>query len=180
VNPGKFIQASESVLSDSIDVIARLVWDRTRFENWLQVELLKNLEKYVPSIQIEKAYSNSQERCDFWWAENGGNDGSWLELKLCVTNYCSKFASQHKTRPITNQISDILRDAEKLRRIPEGSYRDIVLLCYPLPDDYQSNSFWHAHMQRLQSVVISIDEAFVLKLSRQGQSCNLVCYELKL
>ena len=127
---------------------------------------------------LERAFPSSQERCDFWIKENA-NIESWLELKLCVTNYCSNFTSAHKTRPITTQVSDIIRDAEKLRKISVKHARNVLILAYPLPDDYPHHFAWKEHLSRVESSGKRLDEVFSMTLKRNSQSSNLVGYVLR-
>ncbi len=110
-------EEAHQIIQYNVRMISRLVAERKRFENWLQLEILTRLMEKFPAIEIEKAFPGTQERCDFWLKEQTGEE-SWIELKLCVTNYCSNYCEISSARPITNQISDIKRDLHKLHRLP--------------------------------------------------------------
>lgn len=171
------IDTTAKLLRKNRKLITRLVWERSRFEGWLQLEILNSLMGTLPTLEIEKAYPSSRERCDFWAKEDTSKE-SWLELKLCVTNYCSNFADTHKTRPITTQVSDITRDAEKLSRVSVKHARSILLLAYPLPGKYPQHFAWKEHLSRIESSGKRLDEVFSISLNRNSQSSNLVGYIL--
>ena len=169
--------ATKAHLANHRSLVSRLVWKRARFENWLQLCLLNELQSELPSLDIERAYPNSSERCDFWLPAETSE--SWLELKLCVTNYCSTFADFHRARPITNQISDILRDVRKLQRL-QSAERSVFVLAYPLPESYETHSSWQGHLKRIQDADCSVDEAFALALSRNDVNCKIVGYTISI
>jgi len=172
------VETTEKLLKKNRKLIARLVWERSRFEGWLQLEILNSLMGELPKLEIERSFPLSQERCDFWIQETRKKE-SWLELKLCVTNYCSEFADSHKSRPITTQVSDIVRDAEKLARIAPIHRRSVLILAYPLPEDYSQHFAWIEHLSRIQSAGKKLDEAFTFILKRNSQTSNLVGYVLR-
>jgi len=168
---------TSSILEEHHDLVARLVAERRRFENWLQLEILNSLLHTEPDIEIERPFPGSKERCDFWLVEKSGKE-SWLELKLCVTNYCSSYTDSLSARPITNQISDIIRDVEKLKRIDQVNNRHVLAIVYPMPIDYSSHLSWAGHMARFNSAAKSIKEVFSIGLERNSKSTRLVGYVL--
>jgi hypothetical protein len=108
----------KSVLVESRDLIARLVRIRKRFEVWHHLETYKRLLHGHPelSIEVERLYPGTQERCDFWMREDDKIE-SWIELKCRVTNYCQGYTAAGSVRPITNQIAEIIRDRTRLFRL---------------------------------------------------------------
>lgn len=158
-------------------LIARLAAERKRFEDWLQLEIFKVLMLQRTTLEIEKSYPNSKERCDFWCSEPNEPE-SWVELKLCVTNYCNDFTGAVSSRPITNQISDIQRDVEKLGRLPSDAHRAILLAAYPMPRDYRTHSAWGGHVSTIKSSASSIEERFGVPLQRNGRSASVVGYRI--
>jgi DNA-binding sugar fermentation-stimulating protein len=170
-------RTAKDVLHKNSTLVARLASERKRFENWLQLEILKSLMDEYPSIEIEKAFPGSNERCDFWLAEANGSQ-SWLELKLCVTNYCSVYTDSPSSRPITNQVSEIVRDVEKLNRLPSSYSRSVFLIAYPLPDAIQCHPAWSVHIEKFRQVTKSFTEMFVLPVTRNGKSAFISGYAL--
>lgn len=160
-------------------LVARLAAERKRFEDWLRLEVFKVLMLQRTCLEIEKSYPNSKERCDFWSCEPGEPE-NWVEVKLCVTNYCNDFTGAVSSRPITNQISDIQRDIEKLGRLPRETCRAILFAAYPMPRDYRSHSAWGAHISSIKSCAPSIEERFEVPLQRNGKSASVVGYRITL
>jgi hypothetical protein len=167
---------SSTILTRRYSLISRLASERAKFENWLQLELLAELQEAFPSLQIEKAYPDSQERCDFYHEESE----EWLELKLCVTNYCSSFAKSFKPRPITDQIKSILQDVSKLRRLPSNAISSVLAIAYPLPENYSVHNEWNKHLNKIRESSYEVNQAFSMCLERNNQSCNLVGYSIQL
>ena len=173
-------QHANALLHEDEDLVSRLVAGRKRFENWLQLEIFKRLIRGNGELEIdlEKPYPNLQERCDLWCREDAQRE-SWVELKICVTNYAQNFTGPSSPRPITNQISDIIRDSEKLQRIQgEKANRHILLLTYPMPFEYASNSAWTSHLNRIRASSCEIFEAFSLAVERSGRTASLVAYKI--
>jgi hypothetical protein len=83
--------------------IPEIVASRERQEIWFQRQIYKRLTGKYPSLVInsEKPYPspNVLDRCDFWCQEDDRYQ-SWIELKLCITNYLQEFApSQYNRSP---------------------------------------------------------------------------------
>jgi len=171
------VAEAQRALNVNHDLVARLAAERKRFEDWLQLEIFKALMHKHTGLEIEVPYPNSKERCDFWCREQTEAE-SWVELKLCVTNYSHDFTEAVSSRPITNQISDILRDVEKLGRLPPEAHRAILLLAYPMPSHYQSHSAWAAHVAHIRSSTSSAEERFNVPLHRKGKSAAVVGYRI--
>lgn len=166
---------SSTILHRRFSLISRLASERARFEGWLQLELLAELQEEFPSLQIEQAYPDSQERCDFYH----GASEEWLELKLCVTNYCQGFANYH-TRPITDQINGIIQDVSKLRRLPSNAKSSVLVIAYPLPENYSVHKEWNKLLNKIRESGYEVNKAFSMCLERNNQSCNLVGYAIRL
>lgn len=102
-----------------------------------------------------------------------------MELKVCVTNYANSFGRRTSPRPITNQISDVLRDAEKLGRLArEACERHIFLLAYPMPLNYASHVEWGRHLERLRSRGTSVMQTLASRVEQSGQTATVVGYTL--
>ena len=168
---------TERILKSNHNLVARLVSERKRFENWLLLEIFKALIPDNPSVEVEKPLLDGKERCDLWANEGGGKE-SWLELKLCVTNYCSDYTESQSTRPITNQISDVVRDVEKLSSISDIHNRNVLLIAYPLPFDYRTHSTWANHINRMKTSASKLEEMFSVTIERKAKSTAIVGYLL--
>ena len=171
---GVISEAASSLVQTHHDLIARLVSERKRFENWMQLQILERLMPEYPALEIEKPYPDGKERCDFWSRAPGAEQ--WLELKLCVTNYCAAYTGNKSARPITNQISEIARDLEKLRRIPSDSQGYVLLLAYPLPIGEPEHPNWADHLGKLSILAANSERAFSVELHRNGQQAALNAY----
>ncbi len=171
------ISVAEQVMCANIPLLSRLSSERKRFEDWLQLEMLKILMQEYPRIEIEKGFPSSHERCDFWLMEHNGPQ-SWVELKLCVTNYCSQYCETSSARPITNQISDIERDLVKLQRLPEAHARNVLLIVYPFPDSDEVQPQWLSHLARLKATAGEVSEAFTVRLEHNAKFAKAVAYSL--
>ena len=173
---------ARDLLEKNADLVSRLVAARKRFENWLQIELYKGLIRGSPKIQVEleRTYPSTQERCDIWAREPDGRE-SWVELKVCVTNYAQGYTGPSSPRPITNQVSDIIRDIQKLKKIStETSNRHIFLLVYPMPLDHQRHSAWLGHVGRFRAECKSVSEEFTLTVERAGKMAAVVGYKIEI
>ena len=168
---------ARSILEDNYDLIVRLVSMGQKFENWLQLEVFKSLLSNLPTIEIERLYPDSNQRCDFWFKSDDGTQ-NWLELKLCVTNYCRRFRTNQSTRPITQHVDDVIRDVEKLRRISEVHSRNVLLIAYPIPDTEGQHRQWTDHLKKIESHVRSLSLEFSFSLTRKKETANILGYEL--
>jgi hypothetical protein len=169
--------AATEVLHGNKMLVSRLVSERKRYENWLQLEILKRLMVAGIDVDIERPFPESKERCDFWSIDSGGCE-HWVEIKLCVTNYCSAYTSSLSSRPITNQISDILRDVEKLNRISSAYARNILLVTYPLPEGESEHPPWVNHLEKLQATTRSLTCRSRIVVSQSDQSAQISSYVL--
>ena len=168
---------ARSILEDNRILLAMLVSKGQRFENWLQLEIFKSLLCTHPLLEIERAFPGGKERCDFWMEENEGKE-SWLELKLCVTNYCTKFRVNQSPRPITNQIDGVIQDAEKLRQVPAHHSRKMLLIAYPLPNTEEESPHWSGHLRKVKAKVNSVCRAFSLSIERNSETARISGYVL--
>jgi hypothetical protein len=168
-----------SILLEDADVISRLAATRKRCENWLQIEVFKQFIRQFPEIEtvLERAYpSGGQERCDLWCRDVYGHE-NWVELKTCVTNYEQKYGPS-SARPITTQISDVIRDVERLARLPLESKRHLFLLVYPMPDSGIPPQPWCGHLGRLRDSGGSVEQVFTTPVCVASQKASVVGYTI--
>ena len=170
---------TEVSLTTNVALISRIAAERKKFEGWLQLEILRLLMHEFPRLEIEKNFPGTQERCDFWIQELDGTQ-SWIEIKLCVTNYCSQFCKTTSARPITTQITEIERELAKLRRLPTLHRRAVLLIAYPLPEVAQAQPQWLSHLTQLKRSADKISEEFSVRLRHNENAARAVAYELSL
>lgn len=139
----KVIDALQGIIDGERETFIELVAERFRREVPLQEKLLQALKHAVPGLIREKAYAHGGEKCDFWCPCDDGSE-SWVELKLCPTNYCKEFGDSKKYIPITQQIRQVIMDCKKLSTIDPRHERKIVLLVYPMPVGEGHNQ-WTSH-----------------------------------
>lgn len=173
-------RAAGAALEANTGLLTRLVTTRARFENWLHLEILGRLLSELDGydLEAERRYPGTRERCDLWLRSPDG-DETWIELKCCVTNYCSAFTTKSSARPITNEISEILRDKDKLARIEQGTL-EILLIAYPMPDGYTTHVAWSGHLAKFKAAELYVVEAFSIPLSREAYTAAVVGYRLAL
>ncbi|MFQ5625301.1 MAG: hypothetical protein ACE5FM_01435, partial [Methyloligellaceae bacterium] len=163
--------AINSVLTKNKAVLAYLISQRARFENWLQIETFKLLQESTNFIvELEYGYHNSQSRCDLWLSD-GQTQAQWVEIKLCVTNYEKSKTNKKSARPITNQISDIRADIEKLETLaPSTALKTLIVVAYPLPEHFADHPQWQDHMSSLRQhcPAISLYQSHEISLMRQS------------
>ena len=139
----KVIDALQSIIDGERETFIELVAERFRNEVPLQEKLLEALKPVVPGLVREKSYAQSGAKCDFWCPNDDGSE-SWVELKLCPTNYCKAFGDSKKSIAITQQIGQVILDCQKLSKIAPRHERKIVLLAYPMPIG-GDHSRWTTH-----------------------------------
>jgi hypothetical protein len=89
----KIIDALQCIIDSERETLVELVADRLRNEVPLQVKLFDALTPRVTSLTREKPYVQSARKCDFWCPRDDGTE-SWVELKLCPTNYCGQLGGK--------------------------------------------------------------------------------------
>ena len=168
------------LLNDNQEFVTDFVVGRKRFEAWLQENLFDQLSKEasIDDVERERYYKDSQERCDIWYSRAGKE--TWLELKCCVTNYLHRFTESSTTQNITNEISEIIRDAYKLARLPASFERRILFLGYPLPADHRDHSSWCAHLQRIDESPGKIVDSHEFSLRRNEASALIILYDCQI
>ncbi len=175
-------KSAQIVIEENRQLIRHQVKKRSRFENWLQLEIFKKILMECPSlsVDVERSYPLGKGRCDFWCKSEDGVD-EWVELKLCVTNYCRTSSESSSNRPITTQISDVVRDSLKLQAVTESvGARSILLLVYPLPADFRCHVQWNIHLDKLRCEAGAISEYFFSHIHDDDLSAYVAAYGIKI
>lgn len=169
----EFSDALFQVLSENKGLLSHLAIRRLRCENWLRLETYKRL--YLGrsfECGIECAYVDSKERCDFY-LKNATSE-AWVEVKLCVTNYAKGWFPPPSARPITNQISSIEQDIQKLRRITSiGASKHIFLVVYPLPENHAELAEWQSHLRGFSEKMEKVSQ---ITLQKEDKTACLAIY----
>ena len=169
----EIVKELAQILTQEREKYAKLVADRFRNEVPLQNQIFEALRRAIPALKREKCYGRSGAKCDFWSVDEAGIE-SWVELKLCPTNYCQSFGDVRKNISITQQIGQVILDCEKLRRIERRHERKILLLAYPMPvgDPHPS---WKVHEAWIleHATKISPHQQFVLRRNGTEAAINV-------
>ncbi|MGH7014760.1 MAG: hypothetical protein ACREEL_11515 [Stellaceae bacterium] len=173
------VDSAKNLLGEDSTLLSQLVAARKRSENWMQIEIYKRLIRNFPKLQIEleRLYPEIRERCDLWCLEADGSE-SWVEMKVCVTNYAAYYTTHSSPRPITNQIADIIRDTQKLKGLPEAFNRHIFLLTYPMIEDHDKHTAWRAHLSSMEASGVKPEKALVQAVVRRGKTAFVVGYQI--
>jgi hypothetical protein len=130
---------------------------RAKFEGWFKVELCDILSKYSKNIIPEK------DRIDIVFDE-------WaLELKTSNTNYRYD-GIENKTRPVTKNVTSIIKDITDLRNNKNYSKKAVVFIIFPLSKNTKE---WEQHLVKIQNELQVLKEReFFFK---NGASAILYC-----
>jgi hypothetical protein len=170
--------AGRSVLEENRSLIERLALTRKHFENWFLLEVFRRLCQTTRTVEldIQKRFPTAPtaQRCDLWAREQSGRE-SWVELKVCGTNYGAA-----SPRAVTQLISMVIEDTKKLRSLtPDGTERHVFFVAYPLPVAYASFAPWNNHLARI-GVNTKVAEVFSMPLVVTERDYHLVAYRIDL
>jgi len=112
----------------------QFVIERSKFEDWLKVELIdtlinNNIIAYPEISRIDVSFQNTA-----------------IELKTINTNYQYKNV-KNKTRPITENVSGILKDISDLKK-KEIKNMFVVFIVFPVESN---NSYWQYHLKKIKA-----------------------------
>lgn len=126
---------------------------RSKFEDWLKVELIEILADYTSNIEPEK------DRIDIVV-----DNTLAIELKTVNTSYKSKDVV-HRTKPITNNVKGVINDINKLKNNSIYCKGIVVFIVFPLPE--KSEKYWKIHETKIRNEVSklkTIDIKFANKI----------------
>ncbi len=131
--------------------------NRAKFEGWFKVELCDILSKYTNNITPEK------DRIDVVF------DDWALELKTSNTNYRYENV-KNKTRPITKNITSIIKDIIDLKHNTNYNKKAVVFIIFPLSKNTRD---WDKHILKIKNELVELKEKeFYFK---SGTSAILYC-----
>lgn len=122
------------ISSNGIEVFVR---NRSKFEDWIKVELVNLLVGFEQDIVPEKDEVDIQSL------------NYAIEIKVAVTNYEKELLPTSKSKSITDSINGVLRDANKLRNIQKNT-KLIILIVFPLS---VSEPLWQHHLQKIHNEI---------------------------
>ena len=142
------------ILEERKLLVALAVRQRAKFEGWLKFELAYRAALAGASdVEVESGSTtrSGQVRADI--AFRLGDAAYSVELKTPNTNWRMP-GVQEKTRPITNNIAEIVSDGQKLASQPSGGIVAFVLFPVPIGDRR-----WVNYLQRISSETgVSLNE----------------------
>lgn len=100
---------------------------KAKFENWLKFELAYRLKVLIPDTVVEYKLPNGNKFIDI----KSGN--CYIELKTTNTNVTIPILSPQATKPITQNINDIISDVNNLRKFitDDDSSRYVATIIFP-------------------------------------------------
>lgn len=133
-----YLSGIKPILENSIglEVFAR---ERSKFENWLKVEVCGLLVKHCAQVIPEK------QRVDVFADEWG------IELKTVNTNIRYK-GVQNKSRPITKNTKGVINDIDKLRQM-NMQKKAVVFIVFPIEHE---NKQWQVQLQRIKQELTTL------------------------
>lgn len=170
----KITNALERIVSRDRERYTSLVADRFRNEIPLQGQIFEAVRHDISTLEREKGYERSRGKCDFWCRADSGGE-SWIELKLCATNYCQYFSEAKKSIGITQQIGQVILDCKKLGKIEPRHERKIVLLAYPMPVG-EEHPRWRTHVTWILEYATAITLHRQLLLRRNSMEAAINVY----
>lgn len=130
----KIIQSDLIMLLSQNKGLNQFAKYRSKFEGWLKVELVKILNENRLEAIPEK------DRIDITIKEEWA-----IELKTVNTNY-RYLNVENKTRPITKNISSILKDIEKLK-YNKFKNKAIIFITFPVEHSFP---YWKMHLKKIE------------------------------
>ena len=107
--------------------------NRSKFEGWLKVELVRCLSEEFPDVRPE---TNRLDVTFDNWA---------VELKTVNTNY--RFPNvQNLTRPITRNVQGVIADTSKLRS-SAAKNKAVVFIAFPVEHNHPD---WQTQLERIK------------------------------
>lgn len=150
---------------ENSEAISIFVKNRSKFEGWLKVELAEALMK---------------NNCKEILPENDGTDMTFkhdnknfaIELKTVNTNY--RFANvENKGRPITSNVSGVVWDIAKLKKLPYDK-RVMIFVVFPL--DINRNRNWKdMHLPKVTKMLKKEPLSFPLNFRSQRPGMLYIC-----
>jgi len=130
------------ILESHPTLVALAVRQRAKFEGWLKFELAQCAAKDgADSVEVEPSFDNGRGHSDI--AFQFGNTCYYLELKTPNTNWRVPGVA-NKTRPITENINSIVRDAQKLQDCPGQGI--VAFTLFPVPS---ADNRWKVYLKRI-------------------------------
>lgn len=132
------------VIRQNESIIRIALRQRAKFEGWLKFEMAAFAESNgATTVEVETPSNSGEtrERADFSFVYSGEKYD--VELKTSNTNW-RMAGVVNTTRPITENVAKIVRDAKKLR---QSSNKGLVaFVMFPVP---QNDDQWKKYIKRI-------------------------------
>jgi hypothetical protein len=160
MDENQFKQALETILDDlktkleNSKGIAVFVDNRAKFEGWLKVEIVDilcnkmNPKKITPEAPDNNENITSEENKNYQHIDIVFDDSA-LELKAVNTSYREE-SIENKTRPITDNVNQLVKDIKKLRELNRKDIKNkaILFVVFPLSEN-NIKKFEAKHLPKL-------------------------------
>ncbi|WP_420627187.1 hypothetical protein [Candidatus Leptofilum sp.] len=142
---------------------------RAKFEGWFKLELAASLQTAGFKVTLEESYQVSERLhfADIAVAENHAT--SFIMLKTVNTNF--RFAGvENRSRPITNNITGVIKDIHKLKGLPSNKIGYVLFPIFPVSAHSQVRDHQlKRHLARIQNEAVDLlFSNFVQRKSEYG------------
>ena len=121
----QIINIITTLLQNNSSLISIALRQRAKFEGWLKFELANRLLQSYKDTRVE--FPIGGKHIDIM------SNNSLIELKTPNTNYNATNV-EHKTKPITKNVSGIVNDIKKLRDLRGNHDAYIAFVMFPIDD----------------------------------------------
>lgn len=148
----KIFNAIDAILKNNQQKLQIPLYQKAKFERWLQIELAAELNKSNPNTTIEYTYPNDRKkRADIF------SGGFLIEIKTPNTNFqCSGISNKYK--PFRKNVNSAINDIIRIQN--SGQKGIVALVFFPVSN---SNSL----------DISKIRHFFSSANIKEGMSCNL-------
>lgn len=123
------------ILKKNETLVSIAIKQRAKFEGWLKFELASRLVNYYSDLEVEYPYPNkTNQHADIF------ANGALIELKTPNTNFKTE-QCKSCTRPITKNISSIIEDINKLRKVDGSCKKYIAFVLFPIDSEGKYNVY---------------------------------------
>lgn len=141
----KILKWITEIIKSNEQVISIALKQRAKFEGWLKYMLVQcAIENNLEEIRVEAKYGRNK-RADIYFQSE--NIKYYVELKTANTNWKID-GIEKRTRPITKNITGIIKDAKKLKN--ERVNGIVAFVLFPIPKD---DTRWKDHVSRIEKKV---------------------------
>lgn len=147
------------------EVLGPVLQQRAKFEGWLKIELAYALQRHGLPVQLEEPIPGTRHRADLA-VESPEGELFYIMLKTVNTNF--RFPGvDRRTRPITQNISAVIDDVEKLISAASGQAGLVVFSVFPVAANRaKRDAQLMKHIARIEAILVA--ENFIVPPSSNG------------